>query len=106
MHRGDDEDLTWSDPYANVRDIVPGTATGKEQEAYVKYIVDNYDELANRTVFMHGRCPSCGFGHDSLTVSIVLARNRLDPRHMPALPVRRHSPHTPCCRRGGTGGIC
>ena len=33
----------------------------KEQHAYLTHIVRNYDSLADRTVFMHGREPSCGF---------------------------------------------
>jgi hypothetical protein len=35
---------------------------GAEALAYLKHIVDHYDEgLAERTVFLHGRRPSCGF---------------------------------------------
>ena len=34
---------------------------GKEQHAYLTHIVRNYDSLADRTVFMHGHEPTCGY---------------------------------------------
>ena len=34
---------------------------GLEQHTYLTHIVRHYDALAERTVFMHGRAPSCGF---------------------------------------------
>ena len=82
------EDISWSDPFAAVRTVyekpgpdfaalppTPVSATaaasdvasvvlpnvGKEQHAYLTHIVRNYDSLAERTVFMHGRSPTCGF---------------------------------------------
>ena len=83
-----DEDISWSDPFAAVRTVYekPGTElaalpptplfataaasdaasvvlpnVGKEQHAYLTHIVRNYDSLAERTVFMHGHEPTCGF---------------------------------------------
>ena len=82
------EDISWSDPFAAVRTVyekpgpdfaalppTPVSATaaasdvasvvlpnvGKEQHAYLTHIVRNYDSLAERTVFMHGTSPTCGF---------------------------------------------
>ena len=83
------EDISWSDPFAEVRTVyekpgtplatlpptplsatnaaAPGAASvvlpnvGKEQHAYLTHIVRNYDSLADRTVFMHGHEPSCGY---------------------------------------------
>jgi len=84
------EDISWSEPFAAVRTvyekpgselpILPLTSTsagagpaapeaasvvlpnvGKEQHAYLTHIVRNYDSLANRTVFLHGKKPTCGF---------------------------------------------
>ena len=83
------EDISWSDPFAAVRTVYekPGMAlaalpltplstnaaasdaatsvvlpnVGKEQQAYLTHIVRNYDSLAERTVFMHGHAPTCGF---------------------------------------------
>jgi hypothetical protein len=83
------EDISWSDPFAAVRTVYekPGTElaalspttplsataaasdaasvvlpnVGKEQHAYLTHIVRNYDSLADRTVFMHGHAPTCGF---------------------------------------------
>ena len=101
------EDISWSDPFAEVRTVyekpgtplatlpptplsttaaAPGAASvvlpnvGKEQHAYLTHIVRNYDSLADRTVFMHGHAPSCGFylveteakGHHLLTNVSVL----------------------------------
>ena len=34
---------------------------GREQHAYLTHIVRNYDSLADRTVFLHGKMPTCGF---------------------------------------------
>eukprot|EP00964_Phaeocystis_antarctica_P159505 scaffold130560_cov60-Phaeocystis_antarctica.AAC.1 len=34
---------------------------GREQHAYLTHIVRNYDFLADWTVFMHGKVPTCGF---------------------------------------------
>ena len=83
------EDISWSDPFAAVRTVYEKTGTelaalpptplfataaaasdaasvvlpnvGKEQHAYLTHIVRNYDSLADRTVFMHGHAPTCGF---------------------------------------------
>ena len=84
------EDISWSDAFAAVRTVYekPGTElpalpltstsagagpaapeaasvvlpnVGKEQHAYLTHIVRNYDSLANRTVFLHGKKPTCGF---------------------------------------------
>ena len=83
------EDISWSDPFAAVRTVYekPGTKlaalspttplsataaasdaasvvlpnVGKEQHAYLTHIVRNYDSLADRTVFMHGNKPTCGY---------------------------------------------
>ena len=82
-------DISWSDPFAAVRTVYekPGTEfpmipptlsssvgpaapeasvvvlpnVGKEQHAYLTHIVRNYDSLANWTVFLHGKMPTCGF---------------------------------------------
>ena len=84
------EDISWSDPFAAVRTVYekpgkelavlpaasPFIATGaaapeaasvvlpnvgKEQHAYLTHIIRNYDSLADRTVFMHGTAPTCGY---------------------------------------------
>ena len=34
---------------------------GREQHAYLAHVVRNYDSLADWTVFMHGKRPTCGF---------------------------------------------
>lgn len=66
-----DEDISWSAPYAAVRTIyTKGTLdeaaiklpnVGREQHSYLEHLVRHYDDLAERTVFMHGREPLCGF---------------------------------------------
>ena len=84
-----DEDISWSDSFAAVRTVYekPGTEflmlpltlssgagpaapeaasvvlpnVGKEQHAYLTHVVRNYDSLANWTVFLHGKMPTCGF---------------------------------------------
>lgn len=72
-----DEDVSWSDVFDKVRviydkspvvlnssqasHVVPTDNVGREANTYLKHIVQNYDRLANRTVFMHGTPPGCGF---------------------------------------------
>jgi len=82
-----EEDITWSDPFAAVRTVYkksgkklsvhplvssavtasPDAAivelpnVGQEQHAYLVHIVRNYDSLAERTVFLHGKMSTCGF---------------------------------------------
>lgn len=71
-----DESLEWSRPFGPIRtvyskgniDITENGIkvhrlknVGREQHSYVWHIVNNYDSLAERTVFLHGRAPSCGF---------------------------------------------
>lgn len=41
--------------------VVPTINVGREGQTFLKHIVDNYHQLADRTVFMHGSEPSCGF---------------------------------------------
>lgn len=65
--RGQEEELSWSDPYAPVRTLVNGTRSGREQGGYLSHIVRNYDTLAERTIFFHARAPSCGWGVDLTT---------------------------------------
>ena len=71
------EDLSWSEPVAKVRTVYTkgggGVArslegrvrelpnVGLEQHSFLTHILTNYDTLAERTVFLHGRQPSCGF---------------------------------------------
>ena len=84
------EDISWSDSFAAVRTVYekPGTElpmlpltlssgaagpaapeasvvvlpnVGKEQHAYLTHVVRNYDSLADWTVFLHGKMPTCGF---------------------------------------------
>jgi len=84
------EDISWSDSFAAVRTVYhqqgtmlhalprtrPSTGAGptapeaasvalpnvgKEQHAYLAHIVRNYDSLADWTVFLHGKMPTCGF---------------------------------------------
>ena len=84
------EDISWSDSFAAVRTVyhkqgtmlpalprtrpsagagptAPEAASvvlpnvGKEQHAYLAHIVRNYDSLADWTVFLHGKMPTCGF---------------------------------------------
>ena len=82
------EDLAWSEPYARIRTVYTKGTTldeaalrssgtsmrrlpnvAKESFAYITHIVANYDSLAERTVFMHGTMPSCGFFGGVLNVS-------------------------------------
>ena len=67
-----DDDLSWTDVLKPLRTIytkvTPSRAgaialpnVGREQRAFVAHTLRNYDRLAARTVFMHGRAPSCGF---------------------------------------------
>ena len=65
--RGQDEELSWSDPYAPVRTLVNGTRWGREQGGYLSHVVRNYDALSERTVFFHARALSCGWGVDVAT---------------------------------------
>ena len=87
--RGAKEDLSWSDAYAAVRTVychgacdTPGAIelrnVGREAHVYLHHLVSRYDSLAERTVFMQGREPSCGFwggpvlgGHLLLNVSVA-----------------------------------
>ena len=77
------EDVSWSDPFAAVRTIYekPGKVlpvsdplpigrkaasvvlpnVGREQHGYLTHLVHNYDSLADWTVFMHGKMPTCGY---------------------------------------------
>ena len=67
------EDLSWSDPFAQIRTVYskanaspsphvhPLRNVGREQHSFLTHIVDRYDSLADRTIFMHGQLPSCGF---------------------------------------------
>jgi len=65
---GASEDVAWSNPYSQIRTVVKGSAHGREMQAYLRHIVDRYDSsLAARTVFMHGRRPTCGFGVNPVT---------------------------------------
>ena len=89
------EPMGWSDAYDAVRTVYcqgPCGAMGKfvrtaielrnvglEAHAYLQHIVSRYDSLAERTAFMHGKAPSCGFwqlsggvgGHLLLNVSMA-----------------------------------
>jgi hypothetical protein len=67
---------------------------GKEQHSYLEHIVRNYDSLADRTIFLHGRAPSCGFflrtgavgGHLMANVSLadyLDSANSMDGVFMP-----------------------
>ena len=67
-----EEDISWSVPFTPVRTVydksasplqsaVPLPNIGLEQHTYLTHIVRRYDTLARRTVFLHGRKPSCGF---------------------------------------------
>ena len=84
------EDISWTNPFTAVRTVYekPGTQlpalprtsrsagagpaapeaavvvlpnVGKEQHAYLTHIIRNYDSLADWTVFLHGKMPTCGF---------------------------------------------
>jgi hypothetical protein len=68
------EDPSWSDPYASVRTIyckgtpvagcVPMENIGREGHTYLKHIVDNYENLADWTVFSQAGAPTVGYnGH-------------------------------------------
>jgi len=68
------EDASWSDPYASVRTIyckgsqVPGCVplenVGREGHTYLTHIVNNYDHLADWTVFSQAGAPGVGYnGH-------------------------------------------
>jgi hypothetical protein len=71
-----DEDISWSEPVRALRTVyrkLPGGGggaeagevllrnVGKEAHSWVHHLASRYDSLAGRTVFMHGRRPSCGF---------------------------------------------
>ena len=87
-----DKDLGWLAPFAPITTVytkaapadaspkaIPLVNAGWEQHAFVAHIARNYDRLAERTVFTHGRAPSCGFlradshkgGHLLLNVSVA-----------------------------------
>ena len=68
----DDEDLSWTSPFAplltvyskgNTLTTAPNVLrldnVGHEQHTFLHHIVENYDALAERTVFMRGQTPSC-----------------------------------------------
>jgi len=76
------EDIAWSDMYASLRTVydklplgwrVPKNDTvyidnvGRESYVYLKHIVDNYDRLADLTVFTQAGVPTAGYetGHPS-----------------------------------------
>ena len=77
VSRFGDEDVSWSDPVRALRTVYrklpDGAATGadsgevllrnvgNEAHTWAYHVAHNYDTLAERTVFMHGRRPSCGF---------------------------------------------
>jgi len=87
--RGAREDLSWSEAYAAVRTVychgacdTPGAIVlpnvGLEAHACLYHLVSRCDSLADRTVFMRGREPTCGFfgeplqgGHLLLNVSVA-----------------------------------
>lgn len=78
-----DEDIAWSEPFRRIRTVyhkpgaflyrTPHTNSlaradtvilpniGREAHTYISHIVNNYDALADWTVFLHGKAPSCGF---------------------------------------------
>merc|ERR1719456_2228285 len=69
-----DENVSWSDPYASVRTIyckgqqvsgcVPLENVGREGHTYLHHIVQNYENLADWTVFSQAGAPSVGYyGH-------------------------------------------
>lgn len=43
------------------------TQVGREQSAYLHHVLARYKSLPARTVFMHGREPSCGWSTDLLS---------------------------------------
>ena len=68
-----EEDISWTEPYQKWRTVyrkgppvgaLPNSSmlpnVGREQHAYVTHITRNYDHLAERTVFLHGKLPTCG----------------------------------------------
>ena len=57
------EDLSWSAPFERIRSVYthPAHFAGREAYAYLKHINERWDSLADRTVFMHGRQPTCGY---------------------------------------------
>jgi len=68
------ENVSWSDPYASVRTIyckgkpVPGCVplenVGREGHTYLHHIVNNYENLADWTVFSQAGAPDQGYlGH-------------------------------------------
>lgn len=76
------EDVSWSDAYAPLRTVydkfplgwrAPRNGTvhlpnvGRESYAYLRHIVDNYDRLADLTVFTQAGAPTYGYvgGHPS-----------------------------------------
>ncbi|KAL3909625.1 MAG: hypothetical protein SGPRY_009356 [Prymnesium sp.] len=75
-----DADLQWTKPWHNLRTVYRKAPTpqsqgcelrqsnvvklpnhGRESHSYLYHIVNNYDRLADRTVFMQDREPTCGF---------------------------------------------
>jgi hypothetical protein len=90
-----DESLEWSRPLGQIRTVYSKSNAdvtengvivhrlknvGREQHSYVWHIVNRYDSLAERTVFLHGRAPSCGFFggvHDPRSGQTVLGNHLL-----------------------------
>ena len=57
-----DEDISWMAPLEKILSVRE-TKAGKglrEGFAYLDHIIERWDSLANRTVFMHALQPSCG----------------------------------------------
>ena len=72
------ENIAWSDVFDPIRTVYvnaphadeltpPSTArrppfnVGREQSPMLRHIIEKYDTLAERTVFMHGSLPTCGY---------------------------------------------
>ena len=79
---------------------------GREQHAYLTHIVRNYDRLADWTVFLHGKLPTCGFfllDAHKMGNHLVRDPRSLTPPHRispltplnPSPPQPPHSPHPP-----------
>eukprot|EP00405_Crypthecodinium_cohnii_P053209 CAMPEP_0206605820 /NCGR_PEP_ID=MMETSP0325_2-20121206/50719_1 /ASSEMBLY_ACC=CAM_ASM_000347 /TAXON_ID=2866 /ORGANISM="Crypthecodinium cohnii, Strain Seligo" /LENGTH=484 /DNA_ID=CAMNT_0054121589 /DNA_START=23 /DNA_END=1477 /DNA_ORIENTATION=- len=70
-----DEDISWSDPYKDVRTVyckgsqcpegsISLPNVGREGHTFLRHIVDRYDSLADWTVFSQAELPTEGyFGH-------------------------------------------
>lgn len=86
------DDVSWLDSYDAVRTVYDHSQqapcpdgvsncvrlsknVGREAHVFLFHLYHNYDKLADRTVFLHGTKPSCGFFHADGTLGGHLLNN-------------------------------